>query len=251
MVKRIRVAKSVFVLITCLLTFILSACMSVTKHKVHHKILYSQQLTLPKKIIILPVSTTVRKLTAGGVVVAVKDWEDNVKSNVRHAIAHFAQQSGKYKIIAMPELNQQEKLTIAEHIALFNRVGGAALSIPEVKAWSEKHKHFDYSLGSGLSFLKKKTNADAAMIVYVRDIISTGGRKFAAFAGLALVGAFIPLGYSSVAIGIIDLESGDLLWINRVRSKSLSFRRLEDAKLHMANIMIMYPGIDQYRSAIK
>jgi hypothetical protein len=44
-------------------------------------------------------------------------------------------------------------------------------------AWSHKRKEFDYTLGPSLAFLKKKTGANAAIVLVGDDVISSGGER--------------------------------------------------------------------------
>lgn len=233
------------------LIVLLTACMSVPRHKVHYTVINDGDSYSPKKVVLLPMYVMVRKLTTGGVLEGMREWEASAKKNLRKAINDYTTKSNEFTYIELPQISNEESTRIREHIALFNRVGGAALSIPAESAWREKHKRFDYTLGPGLEFLKNKTNADAAIIVFARDIVSSGGRKAVAIAGFLLAGAFIPLGYSKVSMGIIDLKTGNILWANQVNSNSLTFRKPEEAELMISNIMTVYPGIKEYQEIIK
>ena len=80
-------------------------------------------------------------------------------------------------------------------------------------AWKHKREHFDYTLGPGLVYLQQKANADTALMVVGLDRVSSSGRKGTAVVA-ALFGVSIPLGSSNLVVGMIELESGDLLWTN-------------------------------------
>ena len=58
-------------------------------------------------------------------------------------------------------------------------------------AWKHKVDHFDYTLGSGLAFLKERTNADAGLLVIGRHQIATGGRVAASVLAALFVGVYV------------------------------------------------------------
>jgi len=58
------------------------------------------------------------------------------------------------------------------------------------------------------------------------------------------------LGHSFVHIGMIDLRTGDLLWMNsNYRDGSTNLRDADDAAKMVNEIFEWYPGIEQYRAA--
>jgi hypothetical protein len=116
-----------------------------------------------------------------------------------------------------------------------------------------KIKRFDFSIGPGLNALQRETGADAAIMIYGRDYVSTAGRKAKAVLGnIPIVGAFTGppprLGRSWVGIGLIDLRTGDLLWLkSEARGSTSNLRDVADAKDIIGSIFEWYPGIEQYR----
>ncbi len=73
------------------------------------------------------------------------------------------------------------------------------------------------------------------------DYISSGGRKLAFVAGLAL-GIVMPLGQSFVAAGIVDLKNGDVQWMGFDSSSSLDTRNAEAVNGLMRTLYQTWPG---------
>ncbi len=107
----------------------------------------------------------------------------------------------------------------------------------------------------GLRAVADQTGADAAIMVYGRDVVSTTGRKARAIVGnIPIVNIFTgpapELGHSYIHVGMVDLRTGDLLWMNsNYRTDSTNLRDPEDAAKMVNAIFEWYPGIESYRNA--
>jgi hypothetical protein len=133
---------------------------------------------------------------------------------------------------------------VEEHLAIYEQVGSTAhaLTFGTDPAWEHKRTHFDYTLGNNLKFLKELSGADSAVLIIGEDVESSGGRKTAAFFG-ALVGAVIPVGRSFVSLAVVDLETGDLLWMYYTFSPSKDLKEPKEAALMVQEILTAYPGL--------
>jgi len=234
--------------------FLVTACGgTVTRYKIHHS-LVDHNRSLPKKIIVLPADVSVYQLSTGGVSEEVNKWSKIATKNVHQVIEQFAVNSKKFRVISLPKLNKKEQRKVDEHVALYNIVGHMGLSYFS-GPWKHKRSKFDYTIGPGLKFLAEKTGADAAMLVVGVDYVSTKGRKAAAvgllLAGVLLgQGAHVRLGYSKLIVGIVDLKTGNLLWIKRGHDKVRTLRKKKHVDFIVKNVMADYPGIENYRKAI-
>lgn len=136
-------------------------------------------------------------------------------------------------------------------MALYNLVVNTARNTD----LEHKVRRFDYSIGPGLKALQKKTGADAAVMVYGRDHVSTAGRVTqSVLAKIPVVNIFtgqdVSMGDSFVHVGIIDLKTGDLLWMNsEYRDDTTDLRDTDDADDMVKTTFEWYPGIEKYRKA--
>ena len=221
-----------------------------TPHWVHYKWLMKNP-TLPKKVVVLPIDIKVVEMTAGDVEETVPDWSKEASRSVFKAVsAAIARQPGMKEVTA-PQLSVASAANVDEHLALYKLVVNTATRIP----WQHKAQHFDYGIGSGLRALAEQTGADAAIMVYGRDYASTAGRKARAVAGnIPIVNIFTgpapKLGSSFVRVGVVDLRTGDLLWVNsEYRDGSTNLRDPADAAKMVDAVFDWYPGIEKYRAA--
>jgi hypothetical protein len=218
-----------------------------TPHWVHYKWL-SGNPTLPRKVVVLPVNIEVVEVSAGGVEEKVPDWSKEASQSVFKALSAAIAKQG-LKELAAPQFAGDSAANVDEHLALYKLVVGTASST----GWRHKIKRFDYSIGPGLRAVADNSGVDVAIMVYGRDYVSTAGRKARAVAGnIPIVNIFTgpapQLGFSYIHVGVVDLRTGDLLWMNsNYREGSTNLRDPGDAAKMVNEIFKWYPGIDSYR----
>lgn len=218
-----------------------------TPHWVHYKWL-SKNPTLPKKVVVLPVNIEVVEVSAGGVEEVVPDWSKEASQSVFKALSAAINKQG-LKEVAAPHFSGDSAANVDEHVALYKLVVGTASQL----SWRHKIKHFDYSIGPGLRGVADNTGVDVAVMIYGRDYVSTAGRMARAVAGnIPIVNIFTgpapQLGHSYIHVGVVDLKTGDLLWMNsNYREGSTNLRDPDDAAKMVNTIFKWYPGIESYR----
>ena len=235
------------ILAISLILLIGAGCTAIPKHRVNHEYIANPESRTPKKVVILPADITVSEISAGGVTEEVPAWSNSAKTNVNNALKKFKQVD--LDLTALPKLEDTNQKIVDEHLALYDLVASNAAFLPRTPGgiWNHKATHFDYTLGNGLKFLREKTGADAALFVVGLDQISSAERQ-AAVVAAALFGVGIPLGVSFLSTGIIDLNSGDILWLNyAVSIGNKDLRKPEDAEAMVAELLENFPGIEAYK----
>lgn len=244
--------KSLFTLVALIFVAVLPVASPAasTPHWVHYRLLANKS-ALPKKVVVLPVDIEVMEVSAGGVEEEVPDWSKEASRSVFKALsAAIAKQPGM-KEIPVPRFDGAVAGNVDEHLALYKLVVNTASKM----GWEHKVKRFDYGIGPGLRALAQQTGADAAIMVYGRDHASTAGRKARAVVGhIPILNIFTgpapTLGHSFIHIGVVDLRTGDLLWMNsNYREGGTNLRDPGDAAKMIDTIFEWYPGIEQYRTA--
>jgi hypothetical protein len=221
-----------------------------TPHWVHYKWLMSNP-TLPKKVVVLPIDIKVVEVTAGGVEESVPDWSKEASQSVFKAVSAAITRQPGIKAITAPQFSGASAANFDEHLALYKLVVNTAGKIP----WQHKAKRFDYGIGSGLRAVAEQTGADVAIMVSGRDYGSTAGRKARAVVGhIPIVNIFTgpapQLGHSFIHVGVVDLRTGDLLWMSsEYREGSTNLRDPNDAAKMVDAVFEWYPGIEKYREA--
>lgn len=236
------------ILLACFTSF--TAHAGGTPHWVHYKLL-QQNPKLPKKVVVLPVNVEVIEVTAGDVQEEVPEWSEKAGENIFKSVSEAIRKIPGLTEVNTPRFNKKFGKVVNEHLALYKLVVNTASDI----GWKQKIRHFDYSIGNGLSKLRKMTGADAAVLVYGRDHVSTAGRKTkAVLSHIPIINIFTGrtprLGDSFVHVGIVDLRTGDLLWMNsEYRDDSSDLREFDSAQDFVKTVFNWYPGIERYRKA--
>jgi hypothetical protein len=229
-----------------LLMGLLSGCATTTA-KLHYTLKENAASRPLRQVVLLPVDVDVKELSAGGVQEEFPEWSRRAEENIRAAVLVSRDSAGGCCVtrgVDSSSLTPAERETLEEHLALFNTVAANALwvDLPGNSAWRLKSDHFDYTLGSGLSFLKTRYGVDAGLIILGEDVVSSGGRKAMAVVG-ATLGIGVPMGHSVLVGGLVDFETGDLLWLNRTISYGAADLRDPASSLELARkLMENYPG---------
>jgi hypothetical protein len=223
---------------------LLGACATTESRRLHYSLTAEPVRPFPTRLLLLPIDIKAHELTAGGLTEEVPAWSAQAHDNLLRALAQFAAADGRFEFTPLAELPGERGAAVREHVALYNAVAGAAYTLPQGggEAWRHKRERFDYGIGPGLAFLREHADAQAALLVVGEDYISSSGRKAAAVAA-ALVGVGIPMGFSYLTAGIVDLESGDLLWFDLSASYAArDLRRYEDVSALLAQVFASLPG---------
>lgn len=240
-----------FLIATVLVAVSLTGCLqTLPQYRAHYRFVESPQTYSPKKVVLLPVQMTIKEVTAGGVSEEVPTWSKQGSANVREALASYfrSEKQKRVQLVDMPKLSDQESENVRQHIALYREVASSAVDKTygqqNAAMWRHKIQKFDYTLGSGLKSLAQRTGADSAVIVVGEDTVSTTGRKIAAF----LMDS-VSYGHSFLSVGIVNLNTGDIIWFNYAfEYKSMDLREAKDAQAMVARVFDEYPGIERYKN---
>lgn len=237
-----------------ILVLFLAGCVAPPKHRVHHSLIDKPPRPMPTRVVLLPVDIMVSEISMGGVVEEVEAWSKQAAGNMEQALKNYAASSHKIEIVPLAKLTGKEQDSADEHRALYDRVAANAFIYTNPQfagpAWDHKIKHFDYTLGDGLAFLRKRTGADAALIVVGEDEISTSGRKAAMVITRVLWGSNMRAGTSYLSAGLVDLKTGDILWLNSSASTGdRDLREAEDVTAMVNALFEPFPGIEPFLQA--
>jgi len=231
MKKTIWLAMAIFI-------FLLNACATKPPTTVMHQRIAGEQARLPSKLLLLPLDVSVSQLTASGNVDEDPEWCNQARERLLRYVQQEMAAKPVFSLNQLPELTKEEQARLDEHLALFDLVAGNAMQAVNSPSpvWNRKRQNFDYSIGSGLADFKARTGADVALIVIANDYISTGGRKAMSVAA-AMLGVVPVMGYASVFAGVVDLQSGDILWLDYAISYA------EKTLLQDADVEAMVKGL--------
>ena len=231
-----------------LMAVALAGCSAGPTAMVHHSLQRGAPARPLEQIVLLPVEVDVYEMSVGGVKEEVPEWSRSAEENIRSAMLVSKGPRGRCCVtreVDTSVLTTEEREAVKEHLALFNLVANNArwATLPSNPVWHFKADHFDYSLGNQLRFLKTKYGLDAGLVIVGEDIVSSAGRKATAVVGAAF-GVVVPLGHSVLLGGLVDFDTGDLLWLNYKVAGGGTDLRDPDSCLALAReLMEGYPGL--------
>ncbi len=202
----------------------------------------------PKRVLILPLEFTVYERSVAGME-AVPDWTTAARANLLEATGQMLRQDSRFEIVAVPAVEGAAKDVLREHVELFKIISDTVTGVVHLggKAWEDKKVNFDYTLGDGLAFLADASGADYAFILGGGQIKPTGGTTFMQILA-AGTGVYVPGGGTYVAAGIVDLRTGNIVWLNSMQGGELfgmtsnDTRKPEAAHAILAKMFEGYPA---------
>jgi hypothetical protein len=166
--------------------------------------------------LLLPLDVTVYRVGAGGVTERAEDLTEVEQTETEKMIREEIAKAKHLDLVSLPPLDKATQAQLDEHIALYHQVARAALlHSGRIDPWPQKVAHFDYTLGDGLRFLKQRADADAALIVLGEAGIPTTSSYLAGLIPLLAGVVIVPQARASAVVGFVDLETGNLLWLNQ------------------------------------
>lgn len=193
------------------------------------------------KIVVMPVDVELSSISAGGVYEPKADWTTAASANMKAALdARVAQLGLNAQFMSDTDADEFGELVglhaaVARSIALHHGKGG-------VWALPTKQRRLDWTFEDSMKPIQEKTNARYALFVWVRDSYASAERKVA-MVGLALLGVGIAGGSQMGYASLVDLETGRVVWFNRLARASGDLRDEASAKESIRVLMRGFPAV--------
>ena len=166
------------------------------------------------KVVVMPVDVELFSLSAGGVPEPKADWTASALGFMKTALVNKAGKLG-LNSSSMDEATADEfaeqvglHAAVARSIALHHSAGGAW-------ALPTKEGRLDWTFSDSMRPLQAKTGARYGLFIWVRDSYASAERK-AAMVAMALLGVGLTGGAQIGYASLVDLETGNVLWFNRL-----------------------------------
>lgn len=187
-------------------------------------------------ILILPMDIELYEISVGGVPELKAEWTESGKNNVKTVTENYFQSRELGHVFYQQA--EEEKESHAQFFRLMNEVGKAMLfhyQTPNLKLPAKKS--LEWSVGDISSVLKEEYDADYALYIHLKDHYSSGGRValgvVLALAGVG-IGGGVEIGWSY----LVDLESGQVVWFDFIRSSSFGDIREKDGAKQAVNALL-------------
>jgi len=192
-----------------------------------------------QKALLMPVDVELFSLSAGGVAEPRADWTTAAQGFMNRAL--------RAKMEAMKlewvELDEKAADDFAEEVALHAAVARSiALHHGLGGGWAlpSKQGQLDWSFADAMHPLQQRTGARYGLFVWVRDSYASAERKVAMVA-LALFGVGLGGGSQVGYASLVDLETGRVLWFNRLARASGDLREEKSAVESVETLLAGFP----------
>jgi hypothetical protein len=199
------------------------------------------------RIVLFRPSITAGAQSTGGMFEPNADWTAQARENVGAALAAAQKKLGN-DVIEAPELYGDDAAKLAEYQALFSVVANSVITykfFPGNRLPIKKRKDvFDWTLGPGVADVAKSCSCDYALFIFTEDQYGSTGRKlFQVFMAVASYGAVsVKSGKHQGFAGLVDLHTGDLVWLNADLQMGGDVRTPDGAQKRVAQLLEDFPG---------
>jgi hypothetical protein len=214
-----------------------TAACSIPAYRVHHTLLDPATRRLPERVLLLAPGVAVGWIRSDGAFQEMEAGSAVASATVEEALRDECEAKGTFQLVDLPDLAPEEAAILEEHLALFDLVGWNALAFPgsdmrapDARAWRHRVERFDATIGPGLDFLAERTGAQAALVALGVTVLPWDDE-----------------GISKLLLGLVDLRTGDLLWLHhRIEQGSFfapppDLRDGEDAREAIEDLFEDYP----------
>jgi hypothetical protein len=195
--------------------------------------------SLPKgaSVVIMPTDIELFSVSGGGVLEPKADWTEAASQHFKRALLE------KNGVLGLRSIELAEK--DADELAEINSLHGAVARAIALHHFGSlnlptKEGKLDWSLGEPVQLIKKKTGADYALFSWVRDSYASTERKMAMIA-LGIFGVVTPGGAQIGYASLVDLNTGQILWFNRLARASGDLREADKAAETVATLLDGFP----------
>ncbi|HEX8484395.1 MAG TPA: hypothetical protein VF643_03325 [Sphingomonas sp.] len=204
--------------------------------------------TLPPgsaRIVLMRPSIKVGAQSTGGMFEPNADWTDQARENLGRALAQAQGKLGNTVADYVEPAGDAVRQT-AEYRALFSAVADSVIAYQFFKGnrlpTKKREGSFEWGIGRDVAALPGLEGADYALFITTEDQYGSTGRKLLQFAAAGLLGAGVSSGVHKGYAGLIDLKTGDLVWLNADLKMGGDVRSPEGAQKRVGQLLEGFPG---------
>jgi len=227
-----------------ILIFLLSGCATTTStQKIRPDLTLRAETS---KILLMPMDIQLSLLTAGGMLEPNAEWTMLAEKHVAKSIEKKFTENNI-------DILQHEKLQTLQTDLEFQKLNTQLIKLHKVVGLSillhkynsfqklpNKEGKFDWSLGPQAQMLKERFGANYALFIYLRDSYCSAGRV-AYIAAAAALGYAAPGGQQTGFASLVDLNTGEIVWFNRLIRPAGDLRTQEAADLSVDALLLDFP----------
>ena len=197
-----------------------------------------------ERIVLFRPDVTVGEQSTGGMFEPRAEWTEDAR-RFMEAELRTAQLRIKNQLIPMPELYGEDAELLGEHQALFESVADAIVMyqfFPGNRLPTRKNGAFEWTLGDGTRRLAELSGARYGLFILTEDHYGSTGRKLLQFAAAGIAGVGVTSGVHKGYAALVDLQTGDILWLNADQQMGGDVRNVEGMTKRVSQLLEDFPG---------
>ncbi len=195
------------------------------------------------RVVLFRPDVSVGEQSTGGLDQANAGWTEQAREQLTAALGR-AQAERNIELTLMPELTGENAKLMSDYRKLFKTVADSVIKhrLFKLDPLPTKDEKFDWTLGSGASRLAALGGGDYGLFFYTLDSYESGSRRLARLittprGSVQEAPAEVNMGYA----GLVDLKSGDLVWINVDVKMAGDVRTPEGAERRVSELLNGFP----------
>ena len=197
------------------------------------------------RVVLFRPDVSVGEQSTGGLEQANAGWTEQAREELTKALGK-AQADRNIELKLMPELDGDDAKTMSDYRKLFKTVADSVIKhrLFTIDPLPTKQAKFDWTLGPGTARLGELGAGDYGLFFYTLDSYESGSKRLvrlltspAETVGQSVGPVEINMGYA----GLVDLKSGDLVWINVDVKMAGDVRTAEGATLRISELLEGFP----------
>jgi len=200
---------------------------------------FSAENLTGQKIVLLRPDVWVGSQSTGGMAEPNGDWTEQARGLLDAELkTHLA--GLRNELLPEPDLSGDDAVLLSEHKALFGSVASAVVNYQFFKGNrlpTRKNKAFDWTLGSGTKRISELSGARYGLFIVTHDEYGSFGRKAFQLLVGGLVGVGVKSGVHRGYAGLVDLDTGELMWLNADEAMGGDVRDAEGMKKRVGQLL--------------
>jgi hypothetical protein len=235
----------IFFLMLGLVAMVLSASLSTSVSAQSRQSLTKEAFSFPAqgqvRVVLFRPDVTVSEQSTGGLDQPHAGWTEEAREQLTAALGK-AQADRNIELKLMPELSGENAKLMSDYRKLFKTVADSVIRhrLFALDPLPTKKESFDWTLGPGAERLGALGGGDYGLFFYTLDSFESASRKTARLIASAM-GAEAPAEINMGYAGLVDLKTGDLVWINVDVKMAGDVRTAEGAALRISELLEGFP----------
>ncbi|WP_459786889.1 hypothetical protein [Alteriqipengyuania sp. 357] len=201
-----------------------------------------------QKILVLRPSVLAGAQSTGGIFEPNADWTEQARANLATSLTNWQTQLGN-EVVPAPEAYGEDAILVEEYMALFRAIASSVIEYQffvgnrlPTKKQDNRGNVFEWSMGPGVASIPGAADADYALFILTKDAYGSTGRKILQVLAAVGPGIGVKSGEHIGYAGLVDLRTGDLLWLNADGQMGGDVRDPEGSEKRMRQLLEDFPG---------